>query len=174
MPKQIKLWQCARPNQRNGTNGNCSLKHSTNRFLGKLRADHSKPIGRTTDYLTTTANIKVPMKKTVAAIAVSLCLVGPSKSMAYSGELWLSQAETKFAQPASMLAHGFLAGVVHSWNGRRGQKNPQLCFDSPASELQIRNLMAIVKDYISKKSPDLKVSAQGIIRAAMMTEFPCR
>jgi hypothetical protein len=40
--------------------------------------------------------------------------------------------------------------------------------------MQIRNLMDIVKDYISDRSPDLKAPAQGVIRVAMMGRFPCR
>ena len=88
--------------------------------------------------------------------------------------MWLSQANKPFGTPASMLAHGFLAGVVHSWNSRREEKFPKLCFDAPADQMQIRNLMKIVKEYIGDRDQDLKVPAQGVIRVAMMGRFPCR
>lgn len=105
---------------------------------------------------------------------MTACLALPINAQAYSGELWLSQANTKFGEPASMLAHGFLAGVVHSWNGRPDPRQPKLCFDAPASAMQIRNLMSIVTDYISERDPDLGAPAQGVIRIAMMARFPCR
>ena len=103
-----------------------------------------------------------------------LCMSITAQAHAYSGELWLSQAKTKFGEPASMLAHGFLAGVVHSWNGRSDPRQPKLCFDAPPAEMQIRNLMSVVTDYIDARDPDLGAPAQGIIRVAMMARFPCR
>ena len=114
------------------------------------------------------------MKYGIAGVCLGLCLVMSAKSWAYSGELWLSQANTKFGEPGSMLAHGFMAGVVHSWNNRREDRFPQLCFNAPPEALQIRNLMSIVKDYISAENPDLEAPAQGVIRVAMMARFPCR
>lgn len=114
------------------------------------------------------------MKHGIAGVFLGLCLLASAKTWAYSGELWLSQANTKFGEPASMLAHGFLAGVVHSWNNRREDRFPKLCFNAPPETLQIRNLMTIVKDYIAAESPDLQAPAQGVIRVAMMARFPCR
>ena len=72
-----------------------------------------------------------------------------------------------------MLAHGFLAGVVHSWNNRREQNSQTLTLP-PADQMQIRNLMEVIKDYISDRDPDLAAPAQGVIRVAMMGRFPCR
>ena len=40
--------------------------------------------------------------------------------------------------------------------------------------MQIRNLMEVIKDYISDRDPDLAAPAQGVIRVAMMGRFPCR
>jgi hypothetical protein len=40
--------------------------------------------------------------------------------------------------------------------------------------MQIRNLMGIVKEYVSDRDQDLKVPAQGLIRVAMMRRFPCK
>jgi hypothetical protein len=73
-----------------------------------------------------------------------------------------------------MLAHGFLAGVVHSWNNRNETNFPKLCFNAPADQMQIKNLMSVVKSYIDERNPDLQAPAQGIIRVAMMSRFPCR
>ena len=114
------------------------------------------------------------MKYRIRLYAAILCMSFTTQAHAYSGELWLSQANTKFGQPASMLAHGFLAGVVHSWNGRSDPKQPKLCFDAPPAAMQIRNLMSVVTEYISERNPDLGAPAQGIIRVAMMARFPCR
>ena len=114
------------------------------------------------------------MKQRIAGVLLGLCLIASPKTWAYSGELWLTQANKPFGEPASMLAHGFLAGVVHSWNDRRDSNFPKLCFNAPPEELQIRNLRGIVKDYISAENPDLQAPAQGIIRVAMMARFPCR
>jgi hypothetical protein len=114
------------------------------------------------------------MKSRVYLCVTILCMSISAQTYAYSGELWLSQAKTRFGQPASMLAHGFLAGVVHSWNGRQDPRQPKLCFDAPPSAMQIRNLMEVVTAYIDDRNPDLGAPAQGIIRVAMMTRFPCR
>jgi hypothetical protein len=114
------------------------------------------------------------MKQTIRALALVMTTAYGTQASAYSGELWLSQANQEFGTPASMLAHGFLAGVVHSWNNRRDQSFPKLCFNAPADQMQIKNLMSIVKDYIGDRDPDLKAPAQGVIRVAMMGRFPCR
>lgn len=114
------------------------------------------------------------MKHTICALTLAIATTYTTNATAYSGELWLSQANQRFGEPASMLAHGFLAGVVHSWNNRRDRNSATLCFNAPADQMQIRNLMTVVKDYISDKSPDLDAPAQGIIRVAMMGQFPCR
>jgi hypothetical protein len=114
------------------------------------------------------------MKQTTCAFILTIMTVYGTHASAYSGELWLSQANQDFGTPASVLAHGFLAGVVHSWNKRREQNFPKLCFNAPADQMQIRNLMDIVKNYISDRDPDLKAPAQGVIRVAMMGRFPCR
>ena len=114
------------------------------------------------------------MKQTIRALVLVITTVHGTHASAYSGELWLSQANKPFGTPASMLVPGFLAGVVHSWNSRREKKFPKLCFDAPADQMQIRNLMKIVKEYISDRDQDLKVPAQGVIRVAMMGRFPCR
>ena len=114
------------------------------------------------------------MKQTSRALILVITTAYGSHASAYSGELWLSQANQTFGTPASMLAHGFLAGVVHSWNNRREQNFPKLCFNAPADQMQIRNLMGIVKQYISDRDQDLKAPAQGVIRVAMMGRFPCR
>ena len=114
------------------------------------------------------------MKQTICALVLVMTAAFGTQVSAYSGELWLSQADQKFGTPASMLAHGFLAGIVHSWNNRREQNFPKLCFNAPADQMQIKNLMSIVKDYISDRDPDLKVPAQGVIRVAMMGRFPCK
>jgi hypothetical protein len=98
------------------------------------------------------------MKHTICALTLAIATTYTTDATAYSGELWLSQANQRFGEPASMLAHGFLAGVVHSWNNRRDRNSATLCF----------------KDYISDKGPDLDAPAQGIIRVAMMGRFPCR
>ena len=114
------------------------------------------------------------MKQTIRALVLVMMAAFGTHVSAYSGELWLSQADQEFGTPASTLAHGFLAGVVHSWNNRREQNSPKLCFNAPADQMQIRNLMEIVKEYIDERDPDLKAPAQGIIRVAMMGRFPCR
>jgi hypothetical protein len=114
------------------------------------------------------------MKQTIHALTLVMTIAYGTHVSAYSGELWLSQANQKFGTPASMLAHGFLAGVVHSWNNRREQSFPNLCFKAPADQMQIKNLMSIVKDYIGDRDQDLKAPAQGVIRVAMMGRFPCR
>ena len=114
------------------------------------------------------------MKQTIRALVLVITTVHGTHASAYSGELWLSQANKTFGTPPSMLAHGFLAGVVHSWNSRREEKFPKLCFDAPADQMQIRNLMGIVKEYVSDRDQDLKVPAQGLIRVAMMRRFPCK
>lgn len=96
------------------------------------------------------------------------------QAIGYSGDLWLSQANERFGTPANMLAHGFLAGVVHSWNGRRDNTTLRdMCFNAPPQALRIRDLMAVVSDYISDSDPDLAAPAQGIIRIAMMAKYPC-
>ena len=114
------------------------------------------------------------MKRTTRVLIFLITTSFGTHASAYSGELWLSQANQAFGTPASMLAHGFLAGVVHSWNNCRAQNSQTLCFDAPADQMQIRNLMEIVKDYISDRDPDLAAPAQGVIRVAMMGRFPCR
>ena len=113
------------------------------------------------------------MKQTIRSFVLTIITAYGTHASAYSGELWLSQANQGFGTPASMLAHGFLAGVVHSWNNRREQNFPKLCFNAPADQMQIRNLMDIVKNYISDSDTDLKAPAQGVIRVAMMGRFPC-
>ena len=114
------------------------------------------------------------MKQTSRALILVITTAYGTHASAYSGELWLSQANQTFGTPASMLAHGFLAGVIHSLNNRREQNFPKLCFNAPADQMQIRNLMGIVKEYISDRDQDLKAPAQGVIRVAMMGRFPCR
>ena len=114
------------------------------------------------------------MKRTTQVLIFLMTASFGTHAPAYSGELWLSQANQAFGTPASMLAHGFLAGVVHSWNNRREQNSPTLCFNAPADQMQIKNLMEIVKDFISDRNPDLKAPAQGVIRVAIMARFPCR
>jgi hypothetical protein len=114
------------------------------------------------------------MKQTIRVLVFVMMAAFGTHVSAYSGELWLSQADQEFGTPASTLAHGFLAGVVHSWNNRREQNFPKLCFNAPADQMQIRNLMEIVKEYIGERDPDLKAPAQSIIRVAMMGRFPCR
>ena len=114
------------------------------------------------------------MKQMIRALGLVITAAYSTHASAYSGELWLSQANKTFGTPPSMLAHGVLAGVVHSWNNRREEKFPKLCFDAPADQMQIKNLMGIVKEYVSDRDQDLKVPAQGLIRVAMMRRFPCR
>ena len=117
---------------------------------------------------------EVSMKHPIRTLAFGLAAFYGTHASAYSGELWLSQANQRFGTPPNMLAHGFLAGVVHSWNSRRESRFPDLCFSTPPDQMQIKNLMGIVRDYISDRSPDLKAPAQGIIRVALMNRFPCR
>ena len=112
------------------------------------------------------------MKHPIRTIFFGLAAVYGTHVSAYSGELWLSQADQRFGTPPSMLAHGFLAGVVHSWNSRRESRFPDLCFNTPPDQMQIKNLMAIVRDYISDRSPDLKAPAQGIIPYSSKTTKP--
>lgn len=114
------------------------------------------------------------MKQTARVIIFLITTSFGTHASAYSGELWLSQANQAFGTPASMLAHGFLAGIAHSWNNRREQDSPTFCFNAPADQMQIRNLMEVVKDYISDRNPDLAAPAQGVIRVAMMSRYPCR
>ena len=114
------------------------------------------------------------MKRPIRMLIISASLLYGSNATAYSGDLWLSQANKPFGAPASMLAHGFLAGVVHSWNNRNETNFPKLCFNAPADQMQIKNLMSVVKSYIDERNPDLQAPAQGIIRVAMMSRFPCR
>ena len=114
------------------------------------------------------------MKHPIRLLVFGLATVYGTYASAYSGELWLSQANQRFGTPPNMLAHGFLAGVVHSWNDRKESRFPDLCFNAPPDQMQIKNLVGIVKDDISNRNPDLKVPAQGIIRAAMMNRFPYR
>ena len=114
------------------------------------------------------------MKRTTRVLIFLITTSFGTHVSAYSGKLWLSQANQAFGTPASMLAHGFLAGIVHSWNNRREQDSPTLCFNAPADQMQIRNLMEVVEDYISDREPDLEAPAQGVIRVAMMASFPCR
>ena len=114
------------------------------------------------------------MKRTTRVLIFLITTSFGTHASAYSGELWLSQANQAFGTPASMLAHGFLAGIVHSWNNRREQDSPTLCFNAPTDQMQIRNLMEVVKDYIADREPDLAAPAQGVIRVAMMSRFPCR
>jgi hypothetical protein len=114
------------------------------------------------------------MKRQIRMLIISASLLYGSNATAYSGELWLSQANQEFGTPASMLAHGFLAGVVHSWNNRHETNSPNLCFNAPADQMQIKNLMSVVKEYIDERNPDLQAPAQGVIRVAMMGRFPCR
>lgn len=95
-------------------------------------------------------------------------------ALAYSGQLWLNQANQKFAEPGHMLALGFVVGVVYSWNQRREVRQPQFCFSVPPEEMQSRNLMAVVKDYISDEKPDLEAPAAAVVRVALMARFPCR
>lgn len=100
--------------------------------------------------------------------------ISSSQAMAYTGEQWQSQANQKFGTPASMLAHGFLAGVVHSWNGRREAASLQdMCFKAPPEALRIKDLMAVVLNHVSDQNPDLAAPAQAIIRIAMVAEYPC-
>ena len=75
---------------------------------------------------------------------------------------WLSQANQAFGTPASMLAHGFsrescTAGTTVA------SKHRNFCFNAPADQMQIRNLMEVVKNYISDRDPDLG-PAQGVIQ----------
>lgn len=114
------------------------------------------------------------MNRLIHLLCISAAIVFSPQTPAYSGELWLSQAKQQFGTPANMLAHGFLAGVVHSWNSRREAKSPNLCFDAPPEAMQIKNLLAVVVDYIDDRDPDLQAPAQSIIRVSMMGEFPCR
>jgi hypothetical protein len=114
------------------------------------------------------------MKSPIQILITSMFLLYGSNATAYSGKLWLSQADQAFGTPASMLAHGFLAGVVHSWNSRRETNSPNLCFNASADQMEIKNLMGIVKKYIEERSPDLQAPAQGVIRVAMMGRFPCK
>ena len=112
--------------------------------------------------------------KSINAISITLTLL-TTQVEAYTGEQWQSQANQKFGTPASMLAHGFLAGVVHSWNGRRDAASLRdMCFDAPPEALRIKDLMAVVIKYISDRNPDLAAPAQGIIRLAMVTNYPCK
>ena len=62
------------------------------------------------------------MKRTTRVLIFLITTSFGTHASAYSGELWLSQANQAFGTPASMLAHGFLAGIVHSWNNRREQE----------------------------------------------------
>jgi len=114
------------------------------------------------------------MKRPILMLIIAASLLHGSNATAYSGDLWLSQANQGFGTPASMLAHGFLAGVVHSWNNRHETNAPKLCFNTPVDQMQIKNLMGVVKDYIDERDPDLKAPAQVVIRVAMMSRFPCR
>lgn len=114
------------------------------------------------------------MKRPIPILIIFAFSLYGSNATAYSGDLWLSQANKPFGTPASMLAHGFLAGVVHSWNKRHETDFSKLCFNTPADQMQIKNLMSVVKDYIDERDPDLKAPAQGVIRVAMMSRFPCR
>ena len=71
------------------------------------------------------------MNNFIRLLLISAAMVASSQASAYSGELWMSQAKQGFGTPANMLAHGFIAGVVHSWNTRHETKSPNLCFDAP-------------------------------------------
>ena len=95
-------------------------------------------------------------------------------AQAYSGTLWLNQANQKFAEPGHMLALGFVVGVVYSWNQRRETRQPEFCFSVPADQMQSRNLLAIVKDYINQEQPNLEAPAAAVVRVALMARFPCR
>ena len=114
------------------------------------------------------------MNHSIRLLFILSVIAFSSPGSAYSGELWLSQADQEFGTPANMLAHGFLAGVVHSWNSRRETKSQNLCFDAPPEQMQIKNLVAVVLAYIDDRDPDLQAPAQSIIRVAMMGRFPCR
>ena len=72
------------------------------------------------------------MKHPIRMLVFGLAAVCSTYASAYSGELWLSQANQRFGTPPNMLAHGFLAGVVHSWNNRKESRFPDLCFNAPA------------------------------------------
>ena len=52
------------------------------------------------------------MKHPIRMLVFGLAAVCSNYASAYSGELWLSQANQRFGTPPNMLAHGFLAGVV--------------------------------------------------------------
>jgi hypothetical protein len=109
------------------------------------------------------------MKRPICIAVITMSLFCGSNVTAYSGELWLSQANQR-----SMLALGFLAGVVHSWNNRQETNAPKLCFNAPADQMKMNNLMSVVKNYVEERNPDLQIPAQGLIRVAMMRRFPCR
>ena len=108
------------------------------------------------------------------SLLVVLLSLWAGQASAYSGQLWLNQANQKFAEPGHMLALGFVVGVVYSWNQRREVRQPQFCFSVPAEQMQSRNLMTVVKDYISDEKPDLEAPAAAVIRVALMAQFPCR
>ena len=114
------------------------------------------------------------MNNLIRLLFISAAMAFSHQASAYSGELWLSQAKQEFGTPANMLAHGFIAGVVHSWNNRHETKSPNLCFDAPPEQRQIKTLVSVVLDYIDDREPDLQAPAQSIIRVAMMGRFPCR
>jgi len=97
-----------------------------------------------------------------------------SQAAAYTGTLWVEQSNQRFAEPGHMLALGFVVGVVYSWNTRRETRQPEFCFSVPPEQMQSRNLMQVIKDYISDAKPDLEAPAAAIIRVALMARFPCR
>ena len=92
--------------------------------------------------------------------------------ISYSGELWLSQASQRSGTPPNMLAHGFLAGVVHSWNNRKELRFPDFASTPPQIKCN-QKPYGDRKRLYQRPNPDLKAPAKALF-AVIMNRFPCR